>query len=169
MTLLESSEHRSEVINELMELAAFLNQRQADLEKKTSAQAFDLSAPDIVQHTGIDQLSSWKTAVDGILTKLNSSKTRQLIQINSSEGQVKRLTEALVKRHDDIQKFKRQAQDMVAMESSLQEAVVQTRQSLKLVVTKVRELKGFVEETLAKQKGYSDCTFQLVGTINQVR
>ena len=170
-SLLDSSEHRSEVVNEFMELEAFLSQRIADMDKKTSAQTFNdyQNAPELVQQTGNEQLSEWKASVGEILSKLNSSETRQLIQIVSSEGQVQRLTDALVKKHDDIQKFRQQAKDMEAKESSLQEAVVQTHQSLKHIVTKVRELKGFVEEILGKQKGYGDCKFQLVGAINTVR
>ena len=167
--VLEASEYRGEICNELMELAAFLEQRYIDLDKKSSAQTFVIDAPTIVQQTGCQQLKAWNQELGAILGVLNSSKTRQLIQINASIGHVDRLADALVMKRNHVDRFKSQAKNLESKEEMLQEAVTEQNHALKQLVTKVREVKVFVETTLGDQKGYDDCVFQLVGAINSVK
>merc|ERR1719231_917277 len=102
-SLLDTQGPRSDIMNELLELSAFLESRIIDSESKSSTQSFNEfhSAPTILQQTGLEQLQTWCTQVKAVLALLNSAKTRQLIQIDSSSGHVKRLADklAMQKKH----------------------------------------------------------------------
>lgn len=170
-SLLETAESRNEATNELMELAAFLEQRMQDISSKSDAQAFNeyASAPALVQETGTQQLEAWLAASKAVLAELTSPKTRQLIQINESIGHVDRLADALVLNRNHAERLRNSAQELKGKETGLQESIAQQHQALKALVSKVREAKKFVETSLEQQKGYENCTFQLVGAINTVR
>jgi hypothetical protein len=79
------SEYRSQLLDDLQELRAFLLSRKAGLTGSSSSQdLLRALAPDVVASTDARDVGQMLTVVDGLLGQLNADKLRQLLMIASS-------------------------------------------------------------------------------------
>jgi hypothetical protein len=79
------SEYRSQLLDDLQELRAFLLSRKAGLTGSSSSQdLLRALAPDVVASTDARDVGQMLQVVDGLLGQLNADKLRQLLMIASS-------------------------------------------------------------------------------------
>lgn len=79
------SEYRSQLLDDLQELRAFLLSRKAGLTGSSSSQdLLRALAPDVVASTDARDVGQMLKLVEGLLAKLNADKLRQLLMISSS-------------------------------------------------------------------------------------
>jgi hypothetical protein len=79
------SEYRSQLLDDLQELRAFLLSRKAGLSGSSSSQdLLRALAPDVVASTDARDVGQMLQLVEGLLGQLNADKLRQLLMISSS-------------------------------------------------------------------------------------
>jgi hypothetical protein len=79
------SEYRSQLLDDLQELRAFLLSRKAGLTGSSSSQdLLRALAPDVVASTDVRDVGRMLQLVEGLLEQLNADKLRQLLMISSS-------------------------------------------------------------------------------------
>lgn len=79
------SEYRSQLLDDLQELRAFLLSRKAGLTGSSSSQdLLRALAPDVVASTDARDVGQMLKLVEGLLAELNADKLRQLLMISSS-------------------------------------------------------------------------------------
>lgn len=79
------SEYRSQLLDDLQELRAFLLSRKAGLTGSSSSQdLLRALAPDVVASTDVRDVGQMLQLVEGLLEQLNADKLRQLLMISSS-------------------------------------------------------------------------------------
>lgn len=79
------SEYRSQLLDDLQELRAFLLSRKAGLSGSSSSQdLLRALAPDVVASTDARDVGQMLQLVEGLLGQLNAEKLRQLLMISSS-------------------------------------------------------------------------------------
>jgi hypothetical protein len=83
--LQHDSEYRSQLLDDLQELRAFLVSRKSGLAgSSSSSDLLRALAPDVVASTDAGDVACMLSSVDGLLAALNDDKLRQLLMISSS-------------------------------------------------------------------------------------
>jgi hypothetical protein len=85
--LQHDSEYRSQLLDDLQELRAFLLSRKAGLSgSSSSSDLLRALAPDVVASTDAGDVGRMLSCVEGLLAALNDDKLRQLLMISSSSS-----------------------------------------------------------------------------------
>jgi hypothetical protein len=83
--LQHDSEYRSQLLDDLQELRAFLVSRKSGLAgSSSSSDLLRALAPDVVASTDSGDVARMLSSVEGLLAALNDDKLRQLLMISSS-------------------------------------------------------------------------------------
>jgi hypothetical protein len=83
--LQHDSEYRSQLLDDLQELRAFLLSRKSGLSgSSSSSDLLRALAPDVVASTDAGDVARMLSCVEGLLAAFNDDKLRQLLMISSS-------------------------------------------------------------------------------------
>jgi hypothetical protein len=149
---LSSPPQRALLVNDLLELEAFLSVRVEEMGKSEAINL--LASMDFpLARLDRDQVAKLHTSVSTALEKLNGERAHQLIMLNSSDRFIKRLAQATVApRKSAEQMMKRSAELEGQMEAHLERERVEIPKFEQLKA-KAQVLKREIEQTLSNMYG----------------
>jgi len=168
LTILDNSETRGDIVNDLLELSSFLEQRIAELSSPAdvlSSAQFE-SAPAGLQQIDLATVTNMQTEVTKILGNLNSSKMQELILIRSSPRYVERVTSSLKKSLDDAEKAMSLSRLMVTRQQEALDEEVLLQPRLALIRSKTQHLKSQIEGEISNK--YQNRRVNIMGEINTI-
>eukprot|EP00743_Colponemidia_sp_Colp-15_P003929 GILK01004239.1.p1 GENE.GILK01004239.1~~GILK01004239.1.p1 ORF type:complete len:595 (+),score=160.00 GILK01004239.1:38-1786(+) len=166
-TLFQHTDSRNEILNDLLELETFLQQRLVEMsasDELSFSSQFQAAAT-IVKEQSIDSVQSYLKVIKQAIKTLMSPQTNQLLMISQSPKFLDRLVSMLQQQSDFASK---QLQTATALEKKKDEClrVISVSQSqLEKLVDSVIELKRQVESSMAK---LFDRKVHIVGEINKI-
>lgn len=169
-TLLDSTDTRNKVVDELMELESFLEQRVTELSGDSSSD--DVVATAIMQiapasiHVDVSRLNVMLADVSGVREHLTSPHMRDLILIRSSPRYVDRLTANLHKLTSDADKMMSLSRLMSTRHSEAVDEQRQLEPQLDLLRQKTKELQKQIEGEISKR--YKNRQVNIMGEINTI-
>lgn len=169
LTVMDHTATRNDILNELMELESFLEQRLGEMSSDSSD---DVLAAVIIQmapstvHVDIQTVSNMLSSVSGILSLLTSQRMRDLMLIRSSPRYVDRLSANLRKLTSDADKM---ASLSRLMSTRHDEAIAEQRRlepQLELVQQRTKQLQKQIEGEISKR--YKNRRVNIMGEINTI-
>ncbi|KAG2493959.1 hypothetical protein HYH03_007889 [Edaphochlamys debaryana] len=161
-------EYRARLVDDLMELRAFLAQRKAEL-SSAGGEALAAAAPEGVSVTSVDggAVAGWLGAVGGVLAQLGSPRFRQLLLIATSKRYLDRLEASLQRQAGAEAKLLRAAEDVTARRHEARGALVGTAPRVAALVERSRRLKALAERGIGAALG-GKRSINVLGEINNV-
>lgn len=167
LTILEWTETRNLLINDLTKLSTFLKQKLSEMKSDSDnllVSTIMQDAPKSIQSFTEKDVLKAIELVKEVQNYFKTKKVEQMIRINDSPNYLKRIYDQFVSKRKSIERFtksqencKLKQQELIAEESDLNE-------KLKLIVKKTKELQKYVCEDLSKK--YNGVRINLMGEIN---
>jgi len=166
MTLLEDFTTRTNFINELIEIRAFLNQRLAESKVETDLLSISQfqSAPSILQLTSSDEVEQMHAQVTAIFDRLMSTRTVYLCRILDSPKFVERLADTLKRQLSLTSKYESQrlAAELRADESLVEQQSLYPK--LDSYVAETKRWRKLIQKDISSR--YNNRRVNLMGAIN---
>ena len=165
-SVLEYSQTRSIVVDQILELEGFLQQRVEELSSKT----LDITA--INQFDGAGQavvpplkaVKSMLAAVGKASDILTSPKTSQVVMVASSSKYVDRLVKSLEQKRSASDTMLGKIKDLEVSRVNWRETISETKPKLSGLISQTKELQGQVEASISAL--YKGRKVHLLGDIN---
>lgn len=167
-TVLSDTQTRNLLMDDLLELKCFLQQRKEEMESTDSSMAINLfaKAPKSVQELDRSKIETCLNAVNKIVDSLEESQLRSILEIKNSPRYVDRLCASFQHLIECINKSKESISYAERKKESLQNLVYETAPQLQSVIKKTKELKLNLEADLSKH--YSGRPVNIIGEINTI-
>ncbi|KAF4320266.1 hypothetical protein BBO99_00003892 [Phytophthora kernoviae] len=166
--LLDDNDFRTRVLNDLLELRAFLRQRFEELSASDSvafANQFQGSSP-LLEQQSIDKIEEFQTAVDQAVSLLTHKRLQQLVLIKTSERYLDRHVASLEMLTKHMDKSSREIRVLEDKNIDLIDATSNVQPQINMLVGKTKSLKKELENVLpALFKGYK---VNIVGEVNSL-
>ncbi|PFX23211.1 CDK5 regulatory subunit-associated protein 3-like [Stylophora pistillata] len=167
-TLMDTTQTRNLLIDELLELQGFLRQRLIEMKSDSdvlSANQFQ-SAPQLIQMQSVESVQSMESAVTDVLSTLTSMKMHNLFLLKTSPRYLDRLADSLQQKLKVSEKL---ATSIKVMADKRQAAIIDQRDlepKLEIIRTKTKELQGQISQEISKK--YKDRPVNIMGEINTI-
>ncbi|CAI5733418.1 unnamed protein product [Hyaloperonospora brassicae] len=166
--LLRDSEFRTRVLNDLLELRAFLRQRLLELSGSDSiafANQFQGLSPLLEQQSSA-QVEKFQAAVDKAVSLLTSKRLQKLVLIETSERYLDRHVASLEMLTKHMDKCRREIHDLEDKNVNLFDASKKAQRQISSLIATTKELKKELEAALPPLfKGYK---VNIVGEVNSL-
>ncbi|TMW66533.1 hypothetical protein Poli38472_004298 [Pythium oligandrum] len=166
--LLSDNEFRSRVLNELLELKAFLGQRRQELADNTNvafANQFQGTSP-LLEHQSEEKVKTYQQAVDQAISQLTNKRLQQLVLIKSSDRYLDRHVAALEMLTKHMDKCEREIHAIEDRNMDLVDATSRLQPQIDGLVASTKKLKKELEAALPPLfKGYR---VNIVGDVNSL-
>ncbi|KAK1930559.1 CDK5RAP3-like protein [Phytophthora citrophthora] len=166
--LLDDNEFRTRVLNDLLELRAFLRQRLVELSGSDSvafANQFQGSSP-LLEQQSIEKIEGFQAAVDEAVSLLTNKRLQQLILIKTSERYLDRHVANLEMLTKHMDKCRREIHGLEDKNADLIDATKSVQPQINALVTTTKKLKKELEAVLPPLfKGYK---VNIVGEVNSL-
>eukprot|EP00775_Hariotina_reticulata_P008742 gene8742-8922_t len=158
-------DYRSQLLDDLQELRAFLIIRKGGLSGSSSnADLLRALAPELVAATDLGGVLQMLQTVDGLIAALNDDKLRQLLMISSSSRYLERLSSNLQRKAGQESKMLAAAAETQARKQESRATLVSLQPKLADIVERTRSIKQSVEVALSKQ--FSGRRVNILGEVN---
>ncbi|KAG6976673.1 hypothetical protein JG688_00001112 [Phytophthora aleatoria] len=166
--LLDDNEIRTRVLNDLLELRAFLRQRLVELSGSDSvafANQFQGSSP-LLEQQSTAKIAELQSAVDQAVSLLTSKRLQQLVLIKTSERYLDRHVASLEMLTKHMEKCRREIHGLEDKNVDLIDATKSVQPQINALVTTTKKLKKELEAALPPLfKGYK---VNIVGEVNSL-
>lgn len=162
--IVEDGAYRGTLLNELLELKAFLLQRRTQLGR--SVQALHAGVPESVQQVTASQVATMLAGVDAVLDVLVGEAAKQLLLIKSSQRYLDRITRQLKAKQGQEAKFKRMAIETEHKRLDIQRGLVADAPKVQRLVAHTALLKAEAEKGLSAALGGRRVC--IIGEINNI-
>uniref|UniRef100_M4BHL0 Uncharacterized protein n=1 Tax=Hyaloperonospora arabidopsidis (strain Emoy2) TaxID=559515 RepID=M4BHL0_HYAAE len=166
--LLHESEFRTRVLNDLLELRAFLRQRRIELSGSDSiafANQFQGYSPLLEQQSSV-QVEKFQAAVDKAVSLLTSRRLQQLVLIETSERYLDRHVASFEMLTKHMDKCRREVHDLEDKNVNLLDAAKNAQLQTSSLIATTKQLKKELEAALPPLfKGYK---VNIVGEVNSL-
>ncbi|KRT81674.1 hypothetical protein AMK59_5837 [Oryctes borbonicus] len=166
-TLLDNPSTQDLVLNDLMELKAFLNMRLYEMSSESDLLSMSqIDAPTILQMQTIESLTSMSDCVTVALNELLNKRTQHLHNIKHSARYVDLLAASLKQKLNAIQRIKDSKQ---VLEEKIGEAQIEIKKLQPVVATVIVNTKALqrnIEEDISKK--YKGRPVNIIGGINMI-
>lgn len=165
--ILELTETRNLLLNDLTKLEAFLRQKTNEMKSESDNLLITTilqDAPKSVQLVTEKDLKIFNETIKNVIDYFKTKHVEQLLRINDSPKYLKRLYENFVMKQKAIGRCNRNKADLIVKQ---QEMVVEEKEldgKLQLILRKTKELQKYVCEDLSKM--YNGVRINLMGEIN---
>lgn len=167
LTILDNTETRNLLINQLDELVAFLSQRVQELSQEgnvLSDSQFSSAAAEV--QLDLSTIKSMLNDVKELLAHMTSKKMQNLFLIRSSPSYVHRMADSLNKILSDSEKMTSLSRLMVLRREEAAEEEKQIQPRIELLRKHTRELQKQIENEISKK--YKNRRVNIMGEINTV-
>lgn len=167
-TLMDTTQTRNLLIDELLELQGFLRQRLMEMKSDSdvlSANQFQ-SAPQLIQMQSVESVQSMESAVTDVLSTLTSMKMHNLFLLKTSPRYLDRLADSLQQKLKVSEKL---VTSIKVMADKRQAATIEQRDlepKLEIIRTKTRELQEQISQEISKK--YKNRPVNIMGEINTI-
>ncbi|ETO65090.1 hypothetical protein F444_17537 [Phytophthora nicotianae P1976] len=166
--LLDDNEFRTRVLNDLLELRAFLRQRLVELSGSDSvafANQFQGSSP-LLEQQSTSRIEELQAVVDHAVSLLTSKRLQQLVLIKTSERYLDRHVASLEMLTKHMDKCRREIHGLEDKNVDLIDATKNVQPQINALVTATKKLKKELEAALPPLfKGYK---VNIVGEVNSL-
>ncbi|ETM36484.1 hypothetical protein L914_16836 [Phytophthora nicotianae] len=166
--LLDDNEFRTRVLNDLLELRAFLRQRLVELSGSDSvafANQFQGSSP-LLEQQSTSRIEELQAAVDHAVSLLTGKRLQQLVLIKTSERYLDRHVASLEMLTKHMDKCRREIHGLEDKNVDLIDATKNVQPQINALVTATKKLKKELEAALPPLfKGYK---VNIVGEVNSL-
>lgn len=166
--LLDDSEFRTRVLNDLLELRAFLRQRLVELcgsDSVAFANQFQGSSP-LLEQQSTEKIEGFQAAVDQAVSLLTNKRLQQLVLIKTSERYLDRHVANLEMLTKHMDKCRREIHGLEDKNADLIDATKSVQPQINALVTTTKKLKKELEAVLPPMfKGYK---VNIVGEVNSL-
>ncbi|GLD98770.1 hypothetical protein PINS_up007488 [Pythium insidiosum] len=166
--LLMDNSFRSRVLNDLLELKAFLRQRREELSDSTSvafANQFHGTSP-LLEHQSDELVKRWQDAVDDAYQRLTDKRLQQLVLIKSSDRYLDRHVASFEMLTKHITKCEREIKTLEDKNMDLVDATTRLHPQIDALIAKTKTLKRELEVALPPLfRGFK---VNIVGDINNL-
>eukprot|EP00644_Phytophthora_capsici_P001061 jgi/Phyca11/9974/fgenesh1_pm.PHYCAscaffold_43_\ len=166
--LLDDSEFRTRVLNDLLELRAFLRQRLVELcgsDSVAFANQFQGSSP-LLEQQSTEKIKGFQAAVDQAVSLLTNKRLQQLVLIKTSERYLDRHVANLEMLTKHMDKCRREIHGLEDKNADLIDATKSVQPQINALVTTTKKLKKELEAVLPPMfKGYK---VNIVGEVNSL-
>ncbi|GMF18464.1 unnamed protein product [Phytophthora lilii] len=141
--LLDNNEFRTRVLNDLLELRAFLRQRLVELSSSDSiafANQFQGSSP-LLEQQSTSKIEEFQAAVDEAVSLLTSKRLQQLVLIKTSERYLDRHVASLEMLTKHMNKCRREIHDLEDKNVDLIDATKNVQPQISALVSTTKKLK----------------------------
>uniref|UniRef100_A0A3B3XVJ1 CDK5 regulatory subunit associated protein 3 n=1 Tax=Poecilia mexicana TaxID=48701 RepID=A0A3B3XVJ1_9TELE len=163
LSILENSQSRSQFIDELMELEAFLTQRVTEMAEEGDMVAmsqFQL-APSIIQRQTREHVRELLSQVQELLGRLTSLRMQHLFMIQASPRYVERVSEMLRQKLKQADILVLKAATMVERREEALQEQSRLEPCVDLLAGRTRELQKLIEADISKR--YNNRPVNLMG------
>lgn len=167
-TLMDTTQTRNLLIDELLELQGFLRQRLMEMKSDSdvlSANQFQ-SAPQLIQMQSVESVQSMESAVTDVLSTLTSMKMHNLFLLKTSPRYLDRLADSLQQKLKVSEKL---VTSIKVMADKRQAATIEQRDlepKLEIIRTKTKELQEQISQEISKK--YKNRPVNIMGEINTI-
>ncbi|XP_067022124.1 CDK5 regulatory subunit-associated protein 3-like isoform X1 [Acropora muricata] len=165
-TVLDATKTRNLLLDELLELQAFLRQRLIEMKSDSdilSANQFQ-TAPNMIQMQSLESISSMEAAVTDVLTTLTSMKMHNLFLLKTSPRYLDRLVDSLQQKLKISEKMVSSRKIVVEKRQTAAEEQMNLEPKLDIIRSKTKELQWQVAEEISKK--YKNRPVNIMGEIN---
>uniref|UniRef100_A0A3P9MQ91 CDK5 regulatory subunit associated protein 3 n=1 Tax=Oryzias latipes TaxID=8090 RepID=A0A3P9MQ91_ORYLA len=151
--VLENSQSRSQFIDELMELEAFLTQRIVEMGEEgdvVSMSQFQL-APSVIQNQTRQHVQEMLSGVQDLLGRLTSLRMQHLFMIQASPRYVERVSDMLRQKLKQAEILVLKASTMVEKRQEALEEQSRLEPRVDLLALRTRELQKLIEADISKR------------------
>lgn len=162
--LMDSSDARARLMDDLHELQAFLTQRSAQL-ASGAGEALSASAPEAVQVVGESAVGEQLAAVEGAIAALAAERLKQLLLVRGSRQHRARLARHLQQAAAKEAKFQQAAEETAAKRVEMQRRLMGYAPKLAALLRRTAMIQREVEAALSAANGRA---INVIGEINTV-
>lgn len=168
LTILDNPKTREQIINNLVELSAFLKMRLYEMSSDTDLLAMSQmqDAPTILQMQTMESIAALSDCVNVALDELTNKRISHLHNIKHSPKYVDILTASLKQKLLVVEKMKA---SKLALEKKIKELRDEARNMepvIKLLVEKTKQLQKEIQEDISKK--YKGRVVNIVGGVNML-
>lgn len=167
-TLMDTTQTRNLLIDELLELQGFLRQRLVEMKSESdvlSANQFQ-SAPQLIQMQSVESVQAMQIAVTDVLTKLTAMKMHNLFLLKTSPRYLDRLTDSLQQKLKVSEKMVVSSKLMAEKRDAASKEQMDLEPKLEVIKSKTKELQRQIAEEISKK--YKNRPVNIMGEINTI-
>lgn len=167
LSLLEWSETRNLILNDLTKLETFLKQKYSEMNSESDNLLITTvlqDAPKSIQSVSEKDLKSFNELIKQVFQYFKLKNVEQIIRVNDSPKYLKRLYDQFILKQKAIKRLNRNQTLMIEKQKELTLEEVEINVKLKLIIKKSKELQKFVCDDLSKK--YNGVRINLMGEIN---
>ncbi|KAJ7381249.1 CDK5 regulatory subunit associated protein 3 [Desmophyllum pertusum] len=167
-TLMDTTQTRNLLIDELLELQGFLRQRIIEMKSESdvlSAYQFQ-SAPQLIQMQSVECVQAMGSAVTNVLSTLTSMKMHNLFLLKTSPRYLDRLADSLQQKLKVSEKLVTSIKMMADKRQAASTEQRDLEPKLEVIRTKTKELQGQIAQDISKK--YKNRPVNIMGEINTI-
>lgn len=165
-TLMDTTQTRNLLIDELLELQGFLRQRLVEMKSDSdvlSANQF-ASAPQLIQMQSVESVQAMESAVTDVLSTLTSMKMHNLFLLKTSPRYLDRLADSLQQKLKVSEKLVASSKVMAEKRLAASKEQIDLEPKLEVIRSKTKELQGQIAGEISKK--YKNRPVNIMGEIN---
>jgi hypothetical protein len=147
LNLLEFNETRSLLMNDLLKLQTFLQQKYYEMINESDnilITTIFQDAPKSIRDITEKDLKQFLVSISVLLNYFKNKRTEQLLHINDSPKYLKKIYDQFMFKKSSIERCRSNQERMKLKSSELNLEEVETSNKLKLIISKTKELKKYV-------------------------
>ncbi|KAL9967232.1 hypothetical protein ACROYT_G025412 [Oculina patagonica] len=167
-TLMDTTQTRNLLIDELLELQGFLRQRLVEMKSDSdvlSANQFQ-SAPQLIQMQSVESVQSMESAVTDILSTITSMKIHNLFLLKTSPRYLDRLADSLQQKLKVSEKLVAAIKTVADKRQAASTEQRDLEPKLEVIRTKTKELQQQLAQEISKK--YKTRPVNIMGEINTI-